>query len=207
MEFGATVIILFSKYFNKNKITLFLGGFFIGAVTEYIISFLVEIMMQIRWWDYSDRILNVNGRICILYSIFWGILTVLLIKRFNPKIDKMIDKIKEKISNKVLKKIVIITTIFLVIDCVLTCYAQEQFINRMIVENNIEVENKEEIIEKYKRTYSNKTLSNFINTFWNDKKMIKTFPNIKIQDKEKNVIYLDSLLHDTKSYYFKIFEK
>lgn len=207
MEFGAVAIILFSKYFNKNKITLFLGGFIIGAITEYIISFLVEIIMQIRWWDYSNRILNINGRICILYSIFWGILTVLLIKRLNPKIDKMIDKIKEKISIKLLKRLVIITTIFLAIDCILTCYAQEQFINRMIVENNIEVEKKEEIVKKYERTYSNKTLSNFINTFWNDKKMIKTFPNMKIQDKEKNIIYLDSLLHDTTSYYFKIFEK
>ena len=101
----AVAIILFSKYFNKNKITLFLGGFIIGAITEYIISFLVEIIMQIRWWDYSNRILNINGRICILYSIFWGILTVLLIKRLNPKIDKMIDKIKEKISIKLLKLI------------------------------------------------------------------------------------------------------
>lgn len=35
----------------------------------------------------------------------------------------------------------------------------------MIVENDIEVENKEKVIENYNKTYNNKVLSDFINTF------------------------------------------
>ncbi len=207
MEFGAIAILLFSQYFNKNNFTLFIGGFFIGSATEYIISFLVEIIMHTRWWDYSDRILNFNGRICLLYAIFWGILTVLLVKKLNPQIDKFITKIKEKVSDRILKRIVAIVTIFLLIDCILTCYAQEQFITRMIVENAIEVENKEVILKKYEKTYQNKILSDFIYAFWDDKKMIQTFPNIKIEDKEKNIIYIDSLLPEIQNYYLKIFDK
>lgn len=204
---GAVTIILFSKYFNKNNFTLFIGGFIIGSITEYIVSFLVEIMMGTRWWEYSDRILNVNGRICLMFSIFWGVLTLFLVKYFNPQIDKLIEKIKEKGSIKVLKIAVLIITIFLVIDCIITCYAQKQFINRMIVENGIEVENKQEIIESYEKTYNNKFLSDFINTFWDDRKMIRTFPNMKIEDLNNNIIYLDSLLPDIQPYYLKVFNK
>ena len=207
MDYGAISILLFSQYFNKNKVTLFAGGFLIGSVTEYVVSFLVEIIMKTRWWDYSDRILNVNGRICLLYSLFWGILTVVLVKKFNPQIDKILAKIKEKISPKILKGIILALTLFLLIDCIATCYAQEQFITRIIVEKGIEVEDKQETIDKYEKTYNNKTLSNFIHTFWNDKKMIRTFPNMKIEDKNHNVIYLDSLLPEIQPYYKKIFEK
>lgn len=207
MDYGAVSIILFSQYFNKNNFTLFISGFLIGSVTEYTVSFLVEIIMNTRWWDYSDRILNVNGRICLLYSIFWGILTILLVKKLNPGIDRIITKTKEIISPKILKGIVLIVTIFLAIDCIVTCYAQDQFITRMVVEKGIEVEDKQKIISKYEKTYNNKNLSNFIHTFWNDKKMIRTFPNMKIEDKNNNVIYLDSLLPEIQPYYKKIFEK
>ena len=36
---GAVAIILFSQFFNKNNITLFLGGYILGSLIEYIISF------------------------------------------------------------------------------------------------------------------------------------------------------------------------
>lgn len=204
---GAVTILLFSKYFTKNNFTLFVGGFIIGSTTEYIISFLVEIIMNTRWWDYSDRILNINGRICLIYSAFWGILTLFLIKYFNPKIDKLIEKIKKKISVKMLKILVLIVTTFLFIDCLATCYAQKQFINRMIVEKGIEVENKQDILQKYENTYNNKFISDVINKLWNDKKMIRTFPNMKIEDMNHKVIYLDSLLPDIQPYYLKVFDK
>ena len=71
---GAVMIIILSRYFNKNAITLFLGGYLLGSITEYITSFLVEVVLHAKWWDYSNNILNINGRVCLLYSIFWGIL-------------------------------------------------------------------------------------------------------------------------------------
>ena len=41
---GAVFILIFSKYFNKNNIILFLGGYIIGTLTEYIFSFLIEVI-------------------------------------------------------------------------------------------------------------------------------------------------------------------
>lgn len=130
-----------------------------------------------------------------------------LVRKINPTIDKVCNKLQEKISKKALKNGVIIVTTFLIIDCTLTCYAQDQFITRMVVENNIPIYNKEEIEEKYDKVKENENLDNFINRFWGNEKMIKTFPNIKIQDKDFNTIYLNTLLPEIEPYYIKIFEK
>ena len=204
---GAVFIILFTKYFDKNNFTLFIGGYIIGTLTEYILSFLIEVILETKWWDYSGKILNVNGRVCLLYSIFWGILTVFLVRKVNPKIDKLCNWLQEKISRKVLKMAVSIIIIFLLVDCFATIYAQDQFITRMVVEKNIPVYNEKEVKAKYDRVKKNKDLDTFINTVWGNKKMIKTFPNIKIEDKGHNTIYLASLLPEIQPYYIKLFDK
>ncbi len=202
---GAVCIILFSQYFKKNNFSLFLGGCVIGSVTEYIVSFGTEILIGTRWWDYSDKILNINGRVCLLYSIFWGILTVFLVKLVNPKIDKLCTKIQNKISRKILKIVTAIIMTFLCIDCVATIFAQEQFIARMVIDNNINVSERD--YNKYKKQYDyvkqNKVLDKIIQICGNDEKMVLTFPNMKIKDKDENVIYLKDLLPEAKSYYWK----
>ena len=199
MECGAVIIILFAQFFDKNNFTLFLGGYAIGSITEYITSFLVEMLVGTRWWDYSKNILNVNGRICLLYSIFWGVLTVIFIRKINPIIDRVIDKIKEKVSVEVLKCIVLAIIVFLFLDCMATAVAQRIFLAKMAFLNNINVENKAETVEIYEETKNNK----FINKYWNDEKMLKTFPNIKLEDKDGNMVYIDSLLPDIQTYYYK----
>ena len=204
---GAVLILIFSKPYKKNNFHLFIAGFLIGSVTEYTISLLTEILLHTKWWDYSGYILNINGRICLAYSIFWGLLTLFLVKIVNVKIDKLIEIIKSKVPIKFVKIILLIITIFIMLDCILTCIAQDAFVTRMIVENNIEVENQEKVAKKYDKIKENEILSYLIDTFWNDEKMIKTFPNIKIKDKYENNVYLAALLPDIQTYYFKFFEK
>lgn len=204
---GAVVIIIFSQYFNKNNFMLFLGGYIIGSATEYLISFLVEVILQTKWWDYSNNILNINGRICLLYSVFWGLLTLFVMKKINPFLDKIISKIESKLSAKLYKGILSIMILFLILNCIATCYAQNIFITRMVVINNIETNDLELRKEKYDKIIENEYLTNVINKYWNNKKMITTFPNIKIEDKSGNTIYLDSLLPEIQPYYIKVFDK
>ncbi len=204
---GAVIIIVFSQYFNKNNFTLFLGGYLIGSITEYLTSFLVEIVMHTKWWDYSNNILNINGRICLLYSAFWGILTIFLVKKFNPFLDQIINKIETRISRKLAKGFLSFMVIFLMFDCVLTCYAQDMFVTRMVIQKNIKTEDFERREAVYQKLEEKNSLLTFINTYWDDEKMLKTFPNMKIEDVNGNVIYLDSLLPEIQPYYRKVFEK
>lgn len=163
-------------------------------------------MLGVKWWDYSDMPLNINGRICVFFSLFWGFLALYLIASFNPKIDKLINWIKAKFSLKTLKTLTVSLTIILFIDCITTGIAMSYFLIRMVAQNNLNVPKKEIIIQKYEDIYNNEKLSNFIYKYWGDKKMIKTFPNIKIEDVDGDMIYIDSLLKDIQPYYFKFHE-
>lgn len=148
--------------------------------------------------------LNINGRICVYFSVFWGFLGMYLIISLNPKVDKIINWIKSKFkTQKALKTFVVTVFTLLMIDCIATAFAIEFFLVRMIVKNDLNVANKEAVQEQYDKIYGNENLSKFIYTFWGDKKMIRTFPNLKINDKDGNIIYMDSLL-DIQPYYLKV---
>lgn len=203
---GACIMIIFLHKYSKKYNTLFLGGFILGSIVEYLVSWIGELLLGIKWWDYSDMPLNINGRICIFFSLFWGFLALYLIASFNPKIDKLINWIKAKFSLKTLKTLTVSLTIILFIDCIITGIAMSYFLIRMVAQNNLNVPKKEIIIQKYEDIYNNEKLSNFIYKYWGDKKMIKTFPNIKIEDVDGNMIYIDSLLKDIQPYYFKFHE-
>ena len=203
---GAAIMIIFLHKYSKKYNTLFLGGFIVGSIVEYLVSWIGELILGVKWWDYSDMPLNLNGRICVFFSLFWGFLALYLIASFNPKIDKLIDWIKSKISLKTLKTLTISVTIILFIDCIISAIAMSFFLNRMVAQNDLNVPKKEIVMQKYEDIYNNEKLSNFIYKYWGDKKMIRTFPNIKVEDVDGNMIYIDSLLKDIQPYYFKLHE-
>ena len=204
---GAVIMIICLYKFPRKFNTLFIGGFIVGSIVEYVVSFIGEMLLGVKWWDYSEMPLNINGRICVYYSIFWGFLGIYLIASLNPKVDKVINWIKSKFKTyKALKTFVMTVFILLMIDCVSTAFALEFFLVRMIVKNDIDVANKELVMEQYDEIYGNEKMSNFIYKFWGDKKMIRTFPNLKIKDKNGNIVYMDSLL-DIQPYYLKVHDK
>ena len=63
-------------------------------------------------WDYSSMPFNLNGRICLLYSIFWGILGILWIKEIYPRMAVWI----LKIPNTVGKMLTWCLLVFMIID-------------------------------------------------------------------------------------------
>ena len=203
---GAVVLILVLRLFNKNNYTLFLGGCITGSIIEYIMSFLGEILFGVRWWDYSKRFLNINGRICLLYSIFWGVLSLILIRIINPTIDKFIDYIKSKINLRILKILTSIAMILMIFNVIASGIAMELFLIRMSVENNLNIKNKSKIIKQYNKIYGNKQRSELIQKFWGDEKMIKTYPNLTIQLEDGNVVYIKDLLPNVKTYIYKFDE-
>ena len=200
---GAVIMILSLQYFNQNNNSLFWGGFLVGSIIEYVVSWIGEILLNVKWWDYSNMPLNLNGRICVFFSIFWGLLAIYLMSYINPRVDRLINWIKSKISINKLKVITLGVTIFLFIDCVVTGYALKFFIIRKVHDNNIQIVNKDQLDIAYNEIYSNEKLVDFIEKFWNDRKMIRTFPNLKIKDKDGNLIYFADYVGDIQPYYYK----
>lgn len=97
--FGAVVLtVTLYKFRNRGAWISFLGGIIVGSVVEYFCSWGQELVFGTRSWDYSKMPFNINGRICLLYSIFWGILGVLWIKNLYPRMAKLILKIPNRVG-------------------------------------------------------------------------------------------------------------
>jgi len=204
---GAVVMILSLQRFNKNNNSLFFGGFIVGSIVEYVISLLGEIILNVKWWDYSDMPLNINGRICVYFSLFWGFLAIYLMSYANPRVDKLINWIKSKFSLKFLKSTVIFLIIFLFIDFGITSYALKMFFLRMVKEYDINIGDKQVVEQAYEDVYGNEDLSNIIHKLWGNKKMIMIFPNLKLEDNEGNIVHFKNLLPEIQPYYIKLRDK
>lgn len=200
---GAVLMILPLQRFKKNNYTLFAAGFVIGSIIEYLVSLIGELIFHIKWWDYSDQILNLNGRICVQFSLFWGLLAIYLMSDINKRVDKLIDFLKKKISMGILKTAVILVSIFLAFDLGITAYALQMFTIRIVYDNNLNVANKQYIDEQYEKIYVKDTKQKeFILKYFDDEKMIKTFPNIKIEDVDGNILFYRKYVKDIKPYYY-----
>ncbi len=200
---GAVIMIIFLRYFKKNRMTLFVGGFFIGSIIEYLVSLIGELILHVKWWDYSNMPLNINGRICFYYSIFWGFLAIFLMKIIHPNIRNLLAYILKKLHYKNIKILIFSISIFMAIDCIISAYAINLFTIRMIANNDLSVKNKDIIIEINDKVNENNFRKALINTVFNDKIMLKTYPNLKVQQVDGTIIYFKDLLPDIKPYYIR----
>ena len=203
---GAVIMVIFLQYFKKNRFTLFVGGFIIGSITEYLVSLIGEMILHVKWWDYSNMPLNINGRICLYYSIFWGILAIFLMKVVHPRIRKFMTFLIKKLSFKVVKISIIVITLIMAFDCIISAHAINLFTIRMIAEHDLNVAHKDIIIEINDRISNNTSRMNFINTFFSNNKMVKTYPNLKVQQLDGSIVYFKDLLPDIKPYLFRFSE-
>lgn len=89
---GAILITLALERFSNVFVVYILGVLFTSAL-EYITSFLMERLFHTRWWDYSHYKYNLNGRVCLLNSLLFGLLAVVVIFVFNPFFTAEIDQL------------------------------------------------------------------------------------------------------------------
>ena len=108
--YGVSVVamtLLLTRY-GDDYFTLFCMSFLICTVIEYSTSIIMEKLFKTRWWDYTQKRFNLNGRVCLQNSILFGILGVLVIKFLNPFIMSFIDKLPNIIFNSLSITILII---------------------------------------------------------------------------------------------------
>lgn len=145
------------RWRNRGKWLSFLGGFAIGSAVEYACSWLMETLFGSKSWDYSDMAFHLNGRICLLYSIFWGILGVLWIKDIYPRMAKWILKLPDR-AGKILTWALVI---FLAVNTAVSGLAVHRWSERT---NGLPPSNRmEELLdqrfpdERMQRVYANMT--------------------------------------------------
>lgn len=82
------MLLLFLLESSKNDfVGLFLKAIVICSILEYMTSLVMEKLFRARWWDYSDKKFNLNGRICLETMIPFGILACLVLYFIQPNLE------------------------------------------------------------------------------------------------------------------------
>lgn len=139
---GALIMYLFLRICN-NPITVFFTGFVILSVWEYIVAWALEKIFHQTYWDYSNYKFNINGRVCLLNSIFWGVLGIIFTYIVHPFIESQIIKINEII----LITITIILVIGMLIDTITSIIKLNNITKKLEDIKNIRKEIKAKLIE------------------------------------------------------------
>ena len=145
--FGAVVLYVLLIKLKGNPIAIFCVGFFVLSVWEYFVGFLLEKIFKTKYWDYSNNKFNINGRVCLLNSIYWGLLSIFFIEIWNPLVEAQM----HKIPTNIVFYIDIILIIYIITSAVKTSNLQKR------IKNVIQIgETLKERLEELKKTSSEK---------------------------------------------------
>ena len=82
---GAAFIIVLQHFFQGWHLVprFILFGLAITAM-EYSIGIICEKIFKLKLWDYSEYKLNIHGRVCLYFSLFWTALAFLFVRFIHP---------------------------------------------------------------------------------------------------------------------------
>ena len=184
---NCAIAMIFLLHNVTNPILLFVLSILICSVGEYVTSYAMEKIFHARWWDYSKNKFNLNGRICLVNSLAFGVLGFLLIKFVNPFVVGLITNLSPAMMNVLFYTIL---TLF-IIDNVISFKVIFKIKNMSI--KYVHLDNTKEITEKVKKILSDNILA---------KRVFKAFPNIKFRFnlKEKMKVLKDKAISIKNNY-------
>lgn len=156
-------ILVLSRYIEHPEIVFFVAV--VGCSTlEYLTSYLMEKIFHARWWDYTDKKFNLNGRICLEATLLFGILGTLILYKVNPFIIDKLNSIPPQVINitSIIVFLVFISDIILSLDIIF------KFKTTMKTE---EKDGTYEISKRVKEILVHKN--------WLFKRLVNAFPNFK----------------------------
>ena len=90
---GAIVVLFVTLPVAANLPLVFLLGMLSATALEYVTGAVMERLFHMRYWDYSNQPLNVNGYVCLPVSLAWGGFSLLMVEFLHPPIDRFILRI------------------------------------------------------------------------------------------------------------------
>lgn len=109
--YGAIIMYIFLDDVKSKPFITFCLGFVVLSIWEYAVGVFLEKVFHRKYWDYSKNKFNLQGRVCLLNSVFWGVLGVLFIDVIHPFITGILSDIN---YNLILYFDIIMATIILI---------------------------------------------------------------------------------------------
>ena len=172
---GAILITFLLKKYINDPITLFIMAILVCGILEYLTSYFMEKIYHARWWDYSQKKFNINGRVCLDTIIPFGLLGMFIMYVTNPFFIEKFKSLPEMWLN-----ILFWTLLVLFIADNIISTNVISYVGKTTKELGKNLDNTEEITEKIKELLLGKSALY--------RRLLKAYPkiqSIKIIIKEK----------------------
>lgn len=173
--YGSLIIILYLEQYKSNILTVFILGVAICSILEYITSYLMEKIFKARWWDYSDRKFNLNGRVCGENAILFGLGGVLIIYIIHPFVKVLLNNI-----NNLLLTILTITFLIIYIADTITSFNIVNKLKKNLSNMDIRKDSTQELKNLVSEVINNNINSRKVKLNIFQKRIINAFPNFEI---------------------------
>lgn len=180
---GVLLITFLLKRYENDIVVTFIFSIIICAILEYITSYILEKIFHARWWDYTNRRFNINGRICLGNLLIFGIFGCYIMYISNPFLISLFNELSSIILN-------IILMIFLIVFIVDIVISSNVILGLRDATNILNKDYTEEISLKVRKIIQRK--------FTLQRRFLRAFPNIK------DTINFDELLENAKEKIKKI---
>ena len=167
---GSIFIILTLSKYKQDPVALFFLSAILCSALEYVTSFLLEKIFHNMWWDYFDMKFNLNGRICLLNTVLFGIGGIIIILIGQPILSKVI----ELLEFKTWLIVAIIIFIIFIIDTIYSIIVAYNLRNRLIIVEEVKNEKLSKIPLVLERTIKKRVANLKIYPT----RLIKAFPRL-----------------------------
>ena len=136
----------------------------------------MEKFFKARWWDYSKKKFNINGRVCLETIIPFGLLGCFILYVTDPFFTSVINKIPDNVIN------IMFYVLFILFwaDFIISFFIISRLRKTVKTVNKNEVsDNTEEITKKVKEILMGKTVL--------DRRLINAFPKISIEKVKQKI--------------------
>ena len=87
---GVGIVVQFLTPYKENLVLLYIASVVMVTALEWVTGFILEKIFHNKWWDYSKMPLHLNGYVCLLFSLIWGVACVLIVDFIHPLIHKVL---------------------------------------------------------------------------------------------------------------------
>ena len=180
--FGALLILFALEDFCDNLLVLYLAAVIFTSVLEYFGSYLMEKLFNLKLWDYSKRFMNINGRVCLLNSTLFGILSVVVIFYINPFLMSQLLSMNQRFLTALTVILLIVTALDFMFSVLATLNIRTQV--ALLADLKVKLsETKDAELAKHAQRYR----------FFKER-LYRAFPNM--QSKK-----IDNVIQELKDYY------
>ena len=176
---GGLLITSVLSSFESNILLVYIVGVLVSSFTEYFVSLVLEVIFDARWWDYSFKKFNLNGRICLENSLLFGVLAVIVYYLYIPFRVYVVS-----ICNPLLLRVIVYSlSLAMSVDGLITILEAIEVKYRLDLIDEEGTDNKVKLKNKLNKLKSDFNYKRLINEFDFDNreksKFLKSFYSIK----------------------------